>query len=44
MGAGEWYYEKEEAQRAYDSKRITREIYEVRTRFAIGIVYKCGDK
>lgn len=43
MGAGEWYREKDEAQRAYDSDRISRENYEIRTKFAIGMIYKCGD-
>lgn len=43
MGAGEWYAEKEEAQKAYDVGRISREIYETRTKLAIGMVYKCGN-
>lgn len=43
MGVREWYYEKDEVQRAYDLDRISREIYEIRTRFAIGMIYKCGD-
>lgn len=43
MGAGEWYIEKEEAQKEYDTDRISRENYESRTRFAIGMIYKCGN-
>ena len=43
MGAGEWYIEKKEAQEAYDSERISRETYETRTQFAIGMIYKCGN-
>lgn len=44
MGAGEWYIEKQEAQKAYDTDRISRENYERRTRFAIGMIYKCGNE
>lgn len=43
MGAGEWYHEKDEAQRAYDADIISRETYEIRTKCAIGMIYKCGD-
>lgn len=44
MGAGEWYIEKDNAQREYDMDRISREVYEIRTRFAIGMIYVCGDE
>lgn len=44
MGAGEWYVEKENAQKEYESDRISRENYEIRTKFAIGMIYKCGNK
>lgn len=43
MGAAEWYIEKESAQTEFDAGRIDREIYERRTRFAIGMIYRCGD-
>ena len=43
MGSGEWYQEKKEAELAYDAGRISTEIYERRIRFAIGMIYKCGD-
>lgn len=43
MGAGDWYREKRDAQAEYDAERITREVYEVRTKFAIGMIYKCGN-
>ena len=44
MSVKEWYVEKEDAQRAYDTDRISRETYELRTRFAIGMIHKCGKK
>lgn len=44
MGAGEWYVEKENARKEYESDRISRENYEIRTKFAIGMIYKCGNK
>lgn len=43
MGAGEWYVEKNNAQKEYDSGRISRDNYELRTKFAIGMIYKSGD-
>lgn len=42
MGAGDWYREKIDAQTEFDIGRITREVYEMRTKFAIGMIYKCG--
>lgn len=42
LDAGEWYQEKDNAQKEYDIARISRKVYEVRTRFAIGMIYKCG--
>lgn len=44
MGAGNWYREKAEAQTEYDFKRICGVTYETRTKFAIGMIYKCGDE
>lgn len=44
MGVGDWYREKKEAQSEYDYDRISRENYELRTKFAIGMIYKCGDE
>jgi hypothetical protein len=44
MGAGDWYREKKEAQSEYDYDRISNEVYEARTKFAIGMIYKYGDK
>lgn len=44
MGSGEWYIEKDNAAKDYEINRISRENYEVRTRFAIGMIYKCGKK
>ena len=43
MGVGDWYREKNEAQSEYDNARITRDVYEIRTRFAIGMIYKWGN-
>lgn len=43
MGVGNWYIEKENAQEEFDSERISRETYENRTKFAIGMIYKCGN-
>lgn len=44
MGVGDWYREKEDAQRAYDMSLIDIDLYETRTKFAIGMIYKCGSK
>ncbi len=44
MGVGDWYREKKEAQSEYDYNRISREKYELRIKFAIGMIYKCGDE
>ena len=44
MSLGRWYAEKNEAQQEYDAERITREVYESRTKFAIGMIYRCEDK
>ncbi|MDE6024072.1 MAG: hypothetical protein K2G45_01320 [Lachnospiraceae bacterium] len=44
MGVGDWYREKREAQSEYDYDRISREKYELRNKFAIGMIYKCGDE
>lgn len=44
MGAGEWYIEKANAQKEYDSEIISREKYELRTKYAIRMIYKCGNK
>lgn len=44
VGAGDWYREKKEAQSEYDYNRISREKYESRTQFAIGMIYKCGNE
>lgn len=43
MESGEWYREKEEAQYAYEHDLIDRDIYELRTKTAIGMIYKCGN-
>lgn len=43
MGSSGWYIEKEDAQREYDANSISRETYDRRTKFAIGMIYKCGD-
>lgn len=37
-------YRKRECTKEYDSERISREKYEIRTKFAIGMIYKCGNK
>ena len=44
MGSSGWSIEKEDAQREYDANSISRETYDRRTKFAIGMIYKCGDK
>lgn len=44
MGAGDWYREKAEAQVEYDFNRISSDTYETRTKFAVGMIYKCGDE
>lgn len=44
MSVGGWYAEKNEAQKEYDAGRITREVYELRTKFAIGMIYEYGDE
>lgn len=44
MSLGGWYAEKREAESEYYAKRINHETYERRTRFAIGMIYKCGDE
>jgi len=43
MGAGEWYIEKNAAQQEYNMGRIDRDMYEQRSKFAIGMIDKCGD-
>lgn len=43
MSVGDWYREKKDVQSEYDYGRISREKYEIRTRFAIGMIYKCGN-
>lgn len=43
MGVGEWYEEKELVQKEYDYNRITSDIYENRTKYAIGMIYKWGN-
>lgn len=44
MGAGEWYIEKKNSQKEYDYGRISRDVYETRTKCAIGMIYKCGNE
>lgn len=43
MDARDWYREKRDAQAEYDTERIMHEVYEKRTKFTIGMIYKCGD-
>ena len=44
MGWLEWKYELDAAGKEYDAERITRETYEMREKFAIYMIYKCGNK
>lgn len=44
MGWLEWKYELENAYREYDLEMISRETYVSREKFAIYMIYKCGEK
>lgn len=44
MGVGDWYREKKEVQGEFDCDRISRDKYELRTKFSIGMIYQYGDE
>lgn len=44
MGWLEWKYELDNANSEYDNKRISREVYITREKFAIYMIHKCGNE
>lgn len=41
--AGDWYRTKQEIEAEFNYHRIDRTLYEHQTKFAIGMIYKCGN-